>query len=285
MLIKNYYQLTKPGIIYGNLLTTSAGFFLASKSNIDFSLFCSLLSGTALVIASGCVLNNIIDLEIDRTMARTKIRPLVQNSISVKSAFLFGIVLGFTGFLLLFLFTNFLTLIAGLVGYIFYLGVYSYWKKKTIYGTLLGSVAGSTPPVAGYLAVTNQIDLASILLFLTLVFWQMAHFYAIAIYRLEEYKIAKIPLWPIVKGVQATKIQILLFTTLFGLMLPLFTYFNYSSYVYLICTLLAFLLWLRLSIQGFRVSNDKNWARRFFLFSQIVILLFSLVISVDAILF
>ncbi len=282
MLIQKYYRITKPGIVYGNLLTTTAGFFLGSKNSVDFSLLLFLLSGTALVIASGCVFNNIIDRDIDKLMTRTKVRPLVQNSISIERAFLFGSTLGISGFVVLLMFTNTLTFIAGLVGFVSYLAIYSYWKRRTSFATLLGSISGSMPPIAGYAASANQFDLVALLLFLVLFFWQMAHFYAIAIYRFDEYKKANIPLWPIVRGVLETKMQILFFTIAFGSVLVLFNHFGYSSFWFLVPTFIVFLLWLKLSLEGFQTKNDKNWARRFFLFSQLVILTFSVFISIDA---
>jgi len=281
MLVREYYQLTKPGIVYGNLVTAAAGFLLAAKGSVDFPLFAGLLSGTALVVASGCVFNNITDVGVDGKMNRTKNRALVTETISTNAAFLFATILGLAGFVLLYFYTNLLALSAGLVGFVFYIIVYGFWKRRTIYGTLIGSVAGATPPVAGYLAAANQFDTGSALLFLILVCWQMAHFYAIAIYRLDDYKAASIPVWPTKKGIPATKVQILIFALAFGAILPLLTFFNYTGYVYLIVMLVVFLGWLRLILQGFKVENEKNWARRVFLFSQFVIVAFATFLSLD----
>ncbi len=282
MLFRDYYTLTKPGIIYGNLVTTTAGFLLAAKNSVDPVLLLQLLFGTAAIIGSGCVFNNIIDLDIDKAMARTKNRPLVRKSITTTSGFIFALTLGLVGFLILALYTNTLTLITGIVGFAFYIGVYSFWKRRSIFGTLVGSVSGATPPVAGYLAITNQVDTGAVLLFLILVFWQMAHFYAIAIYRLDDYKAAGIPVWSIKKGILSTKIQILLYMIGFGLLISLLTFFGYTGYTFIAILILFTLAWLKLAIEGFTVNNDKNWARRVFLFSQIVIVVFSILVSVDA---
>jgi protoheme IX farnesyltransferase len=281
MNFRDYYVLTKPGIIYGNLITTTAGFLLASGNSVDPLLLIQVLLGTGAIIASGCVFNNIIDLDIDKAMLRTKNRPLVRKSVSTKSGFFFALGLGIFGFATLLLFTNTLTVITGLLGFAFYIGVYSFWKRRSIYGTLVGSVSGATPPVAGYLAVATQLDLAAILLFLILVFWQMVHFYAIAIYRIDEYKEARIPVWPIVRGIPATKVQMILFAVLFGVSLPLLHLFNYTGYVYLIVMSLVFFAWFKLILDAFRTAHDRNWARRVFISSQIVLLVFSLLLSVD----
>lgn len=284
MLVKEYYQLTKPGIIYGNLIVTASGFLLASKLDINLLTLLALLFGTSFVIASGCVFNNIADREIDTKMTRTKNRALVKKTISTQAAVIFAFFLGITGFVVLALYTNLLTLGVGLVGFLFYVVLYGIWKRRSIYGTLIGSVSGATPPVAGYLAVTNQLDSGALLLFLILVFWQMPHFYAIAIYRFDDYKSAMIPVLPIKKGVLATKIQILFFMIAFCVCLPLFSFLGYTGYTYLAITLIVALVWLRLGFQGFSTDNDRHWARRVFLFSQIVIVTLSVMLSVGRLL-
>ncbi len=110
-MFKFYYQLTKPGIIYGNALTTVAGFFLAARGTVNPSLLISVVAGSSLVIASACVFNNIVDREIDQKMARTKNRALVIGTISVRNALIFGAILGILGFGILSFYTNYLTVI------------------------------------------------------------------------------------------------------------------------------------------------------------------------------
>lgn len=283
-MVKTYYTLTKPGIVYGNLVICAAGFFLASKGSINFWLLFAVIFGTALVIASGCVFNNLTDREIDTLMSRTRHRALVNKTVSTQAAIFFGSCLGIIGFLTLILYTNLLTVGVGLFGFLFYVVVYRIWKRASVYGTLIGSVSGATPPVAGYLAVTNQLDIAALLLFLILVLWQMPHFFAIAIYRLDDYRAAKIPVLPAISGIFATKIQILFFMVAFCASLPLLTILGYTGYTYLIVTTIVSTAWLRLSIQGFQTKNDKSWARKTFLFSQVVIVSLSIILSLDAVL-
>src|SRR2546430_360118 len=116
---KSYYLLTKPGIIYGNAITTIGGFFLASKGHFNIGLFLATLIGISLVIASSCVVNNYIDRSIDEKMERTKRRGLVTGRISVQNAIVFAIILGMAGFLLLALHTNLLTVVIAFIGYFF----------------------------------------------------------------------------------------------------------------------------------------------------------------------
>src|SRR5690348_2228318 len=157
-----------------------------------------MLAGLAFVMASGCVFNNYIDRDIDAAMGRTKDRALVVGRISKRAAFVYGTMLGAAGFGLLVFFTNMLTVAVAGTGFFFYVFMYSLWsKRRTVHSTIIGSVAGATPPIVGYAATSGRLDLAAALLFLTLVLWQMPHFYAIGIRRFGEYAAAGIPILPV----------------------------------------------------------------------------------------
>lgn len=284
--VKTYYQLTKPGIIYGNALTAAAGFFLASalKNYFNLWLLLATLAGTSFVIGSACVFNNFIDRDIDLLMARTKNRAIASRVVKSHNALIFAAILGLLGFSILTLYTNLLTVIVGLIGFIDYVILYGLSKRQSVYGTLIGSISGATPIIAGYLAVTNNFDPAALILFLILVLWQMPHFYAIAIYRLDDYKAAKIPVLPIIRGVGITKIHMLLYIVAFISTISLLTVLGYTGYSYLVVMLLLSLGWLGLSIRGFSVSNERRWARQMFLLSLVIILSLSVMLSVGAIL-
>lgn len=269
---KRYCLLTKPGILMGNAITTIAGFILASKGNFNFWLFLGTLIGLSLIIASGCVFNNYIDRIADAKMRRTKHRPLVQNTITPRQAIGFALLLGVLGIGVLALFSHFLALVIALFGFFVYVILYSFSKYHSIHGTLVGSVAGAVPPVVGYCAVSNQLDAGAWILFAMIALWQMPHFFAIAIFRLEDYAAASIPVLPLKKGVLTTKIQMLLYILAFiGVSCMLFA-FDYVKYGYLFVTVLLGLSWAWLSIQGFKSKNDKLWARKMFIFSLVVIM-------------
>lgn len=281
-MLKKYYQLTKPGIIYGNLLTATGGFFLASKGVIDGWLLLAVLAGTSLVIGSACVVNNYIDRGLDAKMARTKKRALVDGSVSTPSALTFATILALLGFLILYFATNRQTLLVGLVGFVDYLVFYTICKRRSTLGTAVGSIAGATPVVAGYVAVTGSFDLAALLLFLILACWQMPHFYSIAIFRRADYAAAGLPVLPVAKGLEAAKTQILLYILAFLAASGLLWSFGYAGLVYLVVIMLIGLRWLWLSILGFKTKDNTAWARGLFRFSLLVILCFSMLISLDA---
>ncbi len=205
-MIKQYLQVTKPGIIFGNLISVIGGFLLASKGDIDYPLFLSTLLGVSLVVASGCVFNNYIDRDIDKIMERTKNRVLVKGLIDPKVSLIYASVLGIAGMLLLYVAANALAMMLAVIGFVIYVGVYSlYMKRKSVYGTLIGSLSGAAPPVIGYCAVTGQFDTGALILLLIFSLWQMPHSYAIAIFRFKDYQAANIPVLPVIKGISVTK--------------------------------------------------------------------------------
>lgn len=283
-MFKTYYQLTKPGIIYGNAITAAAGFLLASKGHVDIKLFLAALIGLSFIIASGCVFNNYLDRDIDAKMQRTKNRAIVRGAVSKKGAIIFGALLLVLGCAVLSLFTNHYSLSAALTGFLVYVFIYTPLKRRTVYGTLIGAIAGATPPVVGYTAVTNRFDSGALILFLILVCWQMPHFYAIAIYRLKDYAAASIPVLPVKQGIKTAKMHMLLYVAAFIFAAASLTYFGFTGYVYLGVMLLLGLFWLWMALKGFKVTDNTLWAKKMFRFSLVVITLLCVIIPIDVML-
>ena len=195
-MIKTYYRLTKPGIIYGNALAAVAGFFFASRGGpINWWLFVATVLGLSLIIASACVLNNYMDRDIDARMERTKNRAMVRGAISDRNALIFAAVLGVMGVVLLAFYSSYTALAAALVAFVVYVALYTPLKPRTPMALFVGAVSGAMPPVVGYTAVTNMLDWYAFALFLALFLWQIPHFLAIATYRYNEYAAAGVPLF------------------------------------------------------------------------------------------
>ena len=199
-----FLSITKPGIIFGNTITLIGGFLLAfdfisspgfkassgiiNNSSINnfniniisqgFNIFGLLfvflvIVSMGLIIASGCVFNNYIDADIDKMMSRTKNRVTAQGLIPVYIGMIYAVFLGVLGFGILFYITNLLTVLVAAVGYLFYVVLYSlYFKRNSVFGTLIGGVSGAVPPVVGYCAVTNRLDLPAVIIFVMLFLWQ-----------------------------------------------------------------------------------------------------------------
>jgi protoheme IX farnesyltransferase len=277
----NYYLITKPGIVLGNLVTLVAGFLLASGGTFHLQLFLATLLGLTFIMASACVFNNYIDRNTDKMMKRTANRALVIGLISGRNALVFGSVLGIIGVAILLAFTNLLTVFVAAFGFFVYVVLYSLWKSRTIYGTAIGSVAGAIPPVVGYCAVSDRFDLGAFILFAMLVLWQMPHFFAIALYRFDDYKAAKIPVLPVMRGMLQTKIHMLVYIVGFIPVAMLLTYFGYTGYLYLTATAVLGLAWLALCIKGFSNTNDQLWGKHMFQVSLVLITLMCFIIPFD----
>lgn len=286
--IRSYYSLTKPGVMYGNALTAAAGFLFASLAltgHIDGWLFLALCAGTTLVIASACALNNYLDQDIDRIMERTKTRAIPSGDVKASHALVFSIVIGVLGMAILVLWTNWLVVAVGLAGFITYVWLYgAFSKRRSTHGTLVGSISGAMPILAGYVAVSGQFDLGALIVFIILFAWQFPEFYSISIYRFKEYKAAKIPLLPIVKGIRRTKIEILIYTIVYLVATISLTPLGYTGYIYFIVMTGLGGYWLLLAVRGFATDDDDAWARQMFGFSMITILGLCVMLSVGPVL-
>lgn len=281
-----YYSLAKPGVTYGNALTAVAGYlFAAGIAGYDMGSFLALTVGITLVIASACVINNFFDQDIDRLMSRTKSRALVAGKLPGSHAVLMSVALGVLGTALLYIGTNALTVAVALFGWVVYVVLYGMLSKRlSIHGTLVGSVSGAAPIVAGYVAATGSLDLGAWILFAILFFWQMPEFYAIAIYRQKEYAAAKVPVMSVVKGIRSTRIQILIYTILFVVSTLALTLADYAGWVYFVTMTGAGVYWIWLGIIGQTAGDVDAWARKMFRFSLIILLIFCALISLDPLL-
>ncbi len=281
-LLKQYLNLAKPGIVFGNLISVTGGFFLASRGDADLALFFATALGVSLVIASGCVFNNYIDRDIDQKMERTRNRVLAQGLVSPAHAIVYACVLGVAGVALLYAATNTLAVMLVLMGFVVYVGLYSLWLKRgSVYGTLVGSLSGAAPPVVGYCAVSNEFDAGAAILLLIFSLWQMPHSYAIAIFRFNDYQAANIPVLPVIKGISAAKRQIVLYIAAFVVATLMLTLSGYAGYSYFVVAALSGAYWLWMGVSGYKAVDDRVWARKLFTFSIVTITMLSLMMSVD----
>lgn len=280
--LRAYYELVKPGVLYGNVLTVVAGFLLAAE-RYDIVLFLAVTVGMTLVIASACALNNYLDKDIDSKMTRTKSRPSVTGAISGKNMVLYAATLGALGLVTLIVWTNIWVVMSAIVGFIVYVLFYGALSKRmSVHGTLVGSISGAVPILAGYLAASGEPNIGAGLVFLILFLWQMPEFYSIAIYRREEYKKAGVPVISVVRSIAETKWQILFYTVSFVVSTLLLGLFGYAGVAYTVAMALLGAYWIMLGVKGIKTKDSSAWARKMFRFSLIVLLAFCLLISIDA---
>ncbi len=278
-MIKAYYELSKPGIIYGNILTAVAGYLLACRLHLHFSSFGGMVAGFMLVIGSACAFNNLADRDIDAKMTRTKNRPSVNGQISTKAGLVYASILAVTGFCLLFSLANPLTALIAAIGFIVYTTAYTYSKRKTHHSTLIGSISGATPIVGGYVAFSGHLDVAAIIIGIMMILWQMPHFYAIAIYRDEDYRRAGIPSLPVIAGKKTTGNYMVVYSLLFAIACILLYRYSNVGLTYLIVMLVVSTFWLGLNIAGLFTKTIEIWAKKSFHSSLIVMLVMSMAIS------
>lgn len=283
--LRAYYKLTKPGVLYGNVLTGVAGYLLAAHGNIDWLSFVSAISGMTLVIAGACALNNYLDQDIDSQMERTKKRPSVTGEISGKNMVAFASLLTLLGFLILVSRTNWLVVLVGVVGFVTYVWLYgALTKRRSVHGTIVGSISGAMPVLGGYVAASGRFDVGALVVFLILFFWQFPEFYSISIYRKKEYSAAHIPVISVARGVGEATWAIFVYTVLYVLATISLTLLGYTGWVYFWIMLMTGLYWIYIGYQGFGTKNIEAWSRRMFRFSMLAILVLCLMLSIGPLL-
>ena len=280
--LRAYYYLTKPGIVYGNALMAIAGYFFGAHGSPSVTVFFGMLLGVSAVMASACVYNNVIDRNIDLKMERTKKRAVPAGTVSPFHALIFANILLVIGILLLVFGANLLTALVAIGGHVAYVVLYVIAKRKTVHGTLVGTLSGSTPPVIGYVAATGQLDLVALLLFLVLVAWQMPHFYAIAIFRRNDYASAGIPVLSVVKGIDATRKQIIAYVILFILATIALGVYGGVSLLGTLIVILAGFYWLYVCLQIVEQGEAVGWARKQFGWSLMLLLIMAATWSLDS---
>jgi heme o synthase len=280
--VREFYQLTKPGILRANLLTAAAGYFFGAQGTVELTVLFGLCLGVVGVIGAGCVFNNVVDSAIDARMERTKKRALVTGVITKPQALFFGSILAALGFFVLYVFTNLLTVVLGAVALCMYVVVYGYAKRKSVHGTLVGTLPGAAAIIAGYAAATGTLDNPGLLLTLCMIFWQMPHFYAIAIFRLQEYRAANIPVLPAVKGIAATRVQIVVYCIFFVCSVSTLSLLGYTKWFFGVVMGLSSAYWVYATVVGYSEKNSTAWARKVFDVSLLVLLIFCIMLTIDA---
>ena len=210
-----YIQLTKPSIIYLLVLTAATAMFLVDGFETNIYKALTGIFGIGLIAASSAAINQILDLEIDGKMKRTDKRPLVSGKIPVINAITFAAILFIIGSFLLLSFNNFLSWALTVATWVFYAFLYTrILKFAGPQNIVIGGLAGAMPPVLGWVALTGSISPLPLLLVAIIFVWTPPHFWALAIDRIDDYENANVPMMPVVKGIEYTKIQILLYSFL-----------------------------------------------------------------------
>jgi len=282
--LRAYYQTLKPERTYANVITTGAGFLLASRWQVHWWLLLAIVIGTTLVVLSACAANNCTDRGVDAKMPRTKKRALVTGFLPIRNVAFLAIVLGIAGFVVLITSVNWLTVLIGAIAYVDYVVLYAWSKRHTIYSTLIGTISGAAPLVAGYTAVTGRFDATAVLLGILMICWQMPHFYAIGIFRHEDYRAAGLPVWPVRRSLRNTQYWILLYTAGFTASCIGLAVMGAIGAIGAVTLSLLGMYWLAIGFKGFRMPDSKKWARSMFGLSLVIVLVVSVILPLATVL-
>ena len=210
-----YYELTKPRVVALIVFTAIVGMFLSVESMVPVSVLIFGALGSGLSAASGAAFNHLLDRRADRVMARTSGRPLPTGTVHTATALIFASALAVVSVLVLVTMVNTLTAALSFASMIGYAVVYTVWlKHATPQNIVIGGAAGAMPRVLGWPAVTGEVASDALLLFLIIFCWTPPHFWALALYRRDEYAAADIPMLPVTHGERHTLLQMVLYTVL-----------------------------------------------------------------------
>ncbi|MCT4635557.1 MAG: heme o synthase [Rickettsiales bacterium] len=237
--VRDYFNLLKPRVMSLVVFTGITGLYLAPG---EINLFIAAIAILCISVGSGAAgaINMWYDEDIDNIMSRTKKRPIPSGRVAAEDALYLGVFLSCAAVALMGLAVNILSALLLAFTIFFYCYIYTVLlKRSTPQNIVIGGAAGALPPLIGWVAVTNQITIEPIILFLIIFFWTPPHFWALSLYRSDDYKKANIPMMPVVSGIQSTKMQILIYTVLLFIIsiLPFVFHFVGNIYLYTACVL------------------------------------------------
>jgi len=284
-LIKSLYLLMKPRVMSLVIFTCAVGFLTSNLYTNTLDAMISIAFVATGAGAAGC-LNMWYESDLDALMTRTCLRPIPAGKINRKQALTFGIVLSVISVVALNYFSNLLSASLLLFTIFFYLFVYTIWlKKKTPQNIVIGGAAGALPPVIGWTIATNTISLEPLSLFLIIFFWTPSHFWALSLYKADDYKKAKIPMLPLTDGIEKTKIYIFIYSLL---MLPIiiFPYWiNFSGLIYLLPALILTIYYNFICFDLYQFKTNKfdlRKAKKVFGYSILYLFLIFVLLLIDS---
>lgn len=280
--IGDFLVLCKIKVVALIMLTAVVGMFLATPTLPPIHLVILGSIGIAFASCSAAVFNHIVDQKIDHEMNRTSNRPLPEGKISSQTAFIFGAVLGVIGIGVLLLGVNVLTAVLTFFALIGYAVFYTmYLKRATPQNIVIGGAAGAAPPLLGWAAITNSVELGGLLLFAIIFIWTPPHFWALAIHRQKEYAKVDIPMLPVTHGAHFTRVQILLYTILLLIVTIMPYLVGMSGLIYLAGALVLGFGFIYYAIAMLRKPDNIELPMKTFGFSINYLMILFVVLLVD----
>ena len=269
------------------IFTCAVGLLIAP---VKINFLDAILSLLAVALGSGAAgaLNMWYESDLDSLMTRTCLRPIPTGKLTKKQALVFGILSSLFSVIALYIFSNLISAFILAVTILFYLFVYTIWlKRKTPQNIVIGGASGALPPVIGWAIATNGISLEPVILFLIIFIWTPSHFWALSLYKTEDYRKAQIPMMPITSGIQKTKTNILIYSALLFVISLVPFLLNFSGLIYLTVAFILSSYYLFISYELFKAkkaSLERKLANRLFGFSIFYLFIIFVTLLIDNVL-
>jgi len=258
---------------------------LIAPTQVNFINAAISLIAVAIGAGAAGALNMWYEADLDALMKRTCLRPIPTGKVTKNQALIFGLSTSIFSILVLYLFSNLLSALMLSITIFFYVVIYTMWlKKRTAQNIVIGGAAGAFPPIIGWTIATGSIELEPIILFLIIFFWTPSHFWALSLFKTEDYSNANIPMLPVVSGVKTTKINIFVYSLILFFISLIPVYFGYLGLIYLTSSILLGFYYVYLCYKLLNTSeNDKEISRKIFIYSILYLFLIFLIILIDKI--
>ena len=281
------FKLMKPRVMSLVIFTCAVGLLMAPVSISTKEAMIGILLVSIGAGAAGA-LNMWYESDLDALMTRTCLRPIPMGKVNKKQALIFGVALSFFSVIALDYFANRISAALLLFTILFYVFVYTIWlKRKTSQNIVIGGAAGALPPVIGWTIATNSLSLEPITFFLIIFFWTPSHFWALSLYKSDDYKKAKIPMLPLTNGIESTKINIFVYSLLMLPMIILPYAINFVGLVFLVPALMLTLYYNFLCFELYKFKKNKfnpKKAKTIFGYSILYLFLIFVIFLIDKIL-
>ena len=280
--LHSFYQLMKPRVMSLVIFTCVVGLIIAPVQ-VDFITATLSLAAVALGAGAAGSLNMWYESDLDALMKRTCLRPIPTGKVKKENALIFGIITSIVSVLALYFFSNFLSALMLTITILFYVVVYTMWlKQRTPQNIVIGGAAGAFPPIIGWTITTNYISFEPIILFLIIFFWTPSHFWALSLFKTEDYSNAKIPMLPVVSGIKTTKINIFVYSVILLIISMLPVYLGYFGLLYFISSALLGIYYVFLCYKLLISSGDYyKISKKIFFYSILYLFLIFSIILID----
>ena len=284
--MKAFFNLMKPRVMSLVIFTCAVGLLIAPIKINFLDVVFSLL---AVALGSGAAgaLNMWYESDLDSLMTRTCLRPIPTGKLTRNQALAFGILSSLISVIVLYIFSNLIAASLLTITILFYVFVYTIWlKRKTSQNIVIGGAAGALPPVIGWAIATNGIALEPIILFLIIFIWTPSHFWALSLYKSEDYRKAKIPMLPVTSGIKTTKFNILLYALILFPVVVSPYFLNFYGLVYLVPTILLSSYYFYISYKLLKERDpiiEKKLATKLFGYSILFLFMIFALVLIDKI--